>query len=56
MALGIVNEAQTAGCRARPDSKWHGHAYALLGNVASSRNSTKALGSAQTWKGNANPA
>ncbi len=34
MALGIVNEAQTAAAvlgHNFPDSKWYSHAYALLG-------------------------
>ena len=48
MALGIVNEAQTAAAvlgHNFPDSKWYSHAYALLQKYGSSRKSTKARGS-----------
>ena len=59
MALGIVNEAQTAAAvlgHNFPDSKWYSHAYALLGNVGLQPQQHEGSWITQTWKGNANPA
>jgi len=59
MALGIVNEAQTAAAvlgHNFPDSKWYSHAYALLGNVGLQPQQHESSWITQTWKGNGNPA
>jgi outer membrane protein assembly factor BamD len=59
MALGIVNEAQTAAAvlgHNFPDSKWYSHAYALLGNVGLQPQQHEGSWITQTWKGNGNPA
>ncbi len=58
MALGIVNEAQTAAAvlgHNFPDSKWYSHAYALLGNVGLQPQEHEGSWITQTWKGNGNP-
>ncbi len=59
MALGIVNEAQTAAAvlgHNFPDSKWYSHAYALLGKVGLQPQQHEGSWITQTWKGNGNPA
>jgi outer membrane protein assembly factor BamD len=59
MALGIVNEAQTAAAvlgHNFPDSKWYSHAYGLLGKVGLQPQQHEGSWITQTWKGNANPA
>ncbi len=59
MALGIVNEAQTAAAvlgHNFPDSTWYSHAYALLGKQGLQPQEHEGSWITQTWKGNANPA
>jgi len=59
MALGIVNEAQTAAAvlgHNFPDSQWYSHAYALLGNVGLQPQQHEGSWITRTWKGNGNPA
>jgi outer membrane protein assembly factor BamD len=59
MALGIVNEAQTAAAvlgHNFPDSKWYSHAYGLLGKVGLEPQQHEGSWITQTWKGNGNPA
>ena len=59
MALGIVNEAQTAAAvlgHNFPDSQWYSHAYALLGKQGLQPQEHEGSWITQTWKGNANPA
>ena len=59
MALGIVNEAQTAAAvlgHNFPDSKWYSHAYGLLGKVGLQPQQHEGSWITQTWKGNGNPA
>jgi outer membrane protein assembly factor BamD len=59
MALGIVNEAQTAAAvlgHNFPDSKWYQHAYALLGQSGVQPQEHEGSWITQTWKGNAKPA
>jgi outer membrane protein assembly factor BamD len=59
MALGIVNEAQTAAAvlgHNFPDSQWYSHAYALLGKSGLQPQEHEGSWITQTWKGNANPA
>jgi outer membrane protein assembly factor BamD len=59
MALGIVNEAQTAAAvlgHNFPDSKWYQHAYGLLEKVGVQPQEHEGSWITQTWKGNAKPA
>ena len=59
MALGIVNEAQTAAAvlgHNFPDSQWYNHAYALLGKVGVQPQVHQGSWITHTWKGNGNPA
>jgi outer membrane protein assembly factor BamD len=55
MALGIVNEAQTAAAvlgHNFPDSKWYKHAYGLLGKRGLEPQEHEGSWITQTWKGN----
>jgi outer membrane protein assembly factor BamD len=55
MALGIVNEAQTAAAvlgHNFPDSKWYKHAYSLLGKRGLEPQEHEGSWITQTWKGN----
>ncbi len=55
MALGIVNEAQTAAAvlgHNFPDSKWYKHAYGLLGERGLEPQEHEGSWITQTWKGN----
>jgi outer membrane protein assembly factor BamD len=59
MALGIVNEAQTAAAvlgHNFPDSKWYSHAYALLGKSGLQPKEHEGSWITQTWKGEGKPA
>ena len=59
MALGIVNEAQTAAAvlgHNFPDSKWYSHAYDLLGRSGVQPQEHEGSWITQTWKGPAKPA
>ncbi len=59
MALGIVNEAQTAAAvlgHNFPDSKWYGHAYDILQRYGVQPQEHEGSWITQTWKGNAPPA
>ncbi|MGA9604005.1 MAG: outer membrane protein assembly factor BamD [Methyloceanibacter sp.] len=59
MALGIVNEAQTAAAvlgHNFPDSKWYGHAYDILQRYGVQPQEHAGSWITQTWKGNAPPA
>jgi outer membrane protein assembly factor BamD len=59
MALGIVNEAQTAAAvlgHNFPDSKWYNHAYALLGKQGLQPQEHEGSWITQTWKGDGKPA
>jgi outer membrane protein assembly factor BamD len=59
MALGIVNEAQTAAAvlgHNFPDGKWYSHAYALLGKSGLQPQEHEGSWITQTWKGNGKPA
>ncbi|ODR97732.1 outer membrane assembly lipoprotein YfiO [Methyloceanibacter superfactus] len=54
MALGIVNEAQTAAAvlgHNFPDSKWYKHAYSLLGKRGLEPQQHEGSWITQTWKG-----
>jgi outer membrane protein assembly factor BamD len=56
MALGIVNEAQTAAAvlgHNFPDSKWYGHAYDILRRYGVQPQEHPGSWITQTWKGNA---
>jgi outer membrane protein assembly factor BamD len=59
MALGIVNEAQTAAAvlgHNFPDSKWYSHAYSLLGKSGLQPREHEGSWITQTWKGDGKPA
>jgi outer membrane protein assembly factor BamD len=59
MALGIVNEAQTAAAvlgHNFPEGKWYRHAYALLGKSGLQPQEHEGSWITQTWKGNGKPA
>jgi outer membrane protein assembly factor BamD len=59
MALGIVNEAQTAAAvlgHNFPDSKWYDHAYKLLGKSGYEPQEHEGSWITQTWRGNGKPA
>jgi outer membrane protein assembly factor BamD len=59
MALGIVNEAQTAAAvlgHNFPDSKWYNHAYALLGKRGLQPQEHEGSWITETWKGDGKPA
>ena len=59
MALGIVNEAQTAAAvlgHNFPDSQWYSHAYALLGKSGLQPQEHEGSWITQTWKGGGKPA
>jgi outer membrane protein assembly factor BamD len=59
MALGIINEAQTAAAvlgHNFPDSKWYSHAYALLGKQGLQPQEHEGSWITQTWKGDGKPA
>jgi outer membrane protein assembly factor BamD len=59
MALGIVNEAQTAAAvlgHNFPDSKWYGHAYDILQRYGVQPQQYEGSWITQTFKGNAPPA
>jgi outer membrane protein assembly factor BamD len=59
MALGIVNEAQTAAAvlgHNFPDSQWYRHAYALLGKKGLKPQEHEGSWITQTWKGDGKPA
>jgi outer membrane protein assembly factor BamD len=59
MALGIINEAQTAAAvlgHNFPDSKWYKHAYALLGKQGLKPQEHEGSWITQTWKGDGKPA
>jgi outer membrane protein assembly factor BamD len=59
MALGIINEAQTAAAvlgHNFPDSKWYRHAYALLGKQGLKPQEHEGSWITQTWKGDGKPA
>ncbi len=59
MALGIVNEAQTAAAvlgHNFPDSKWYGHAYDILQRYGVQPQEHEGSWITQTFKGNAPPA
>ncbi|MCJ7527828.1 MAG: outer membrane protein assembly factor BamD [Methyloceanibacter sp.] len=59
MALGIVNEAQTAAAvlgHNFPDSKWYSHAYGLLGKVGLQPQEHEGSWITETWKGDGKPA
>jgi outer membrane protein assembly factor BamD len=59
MALGIINEAQTAAAvlgHNFPDSKWYSHAFALLGKRGLQPQEHEGSWITQTWKGNGKPA
>src|SRR5690606_32281309 len=55
MALGIVNEAQTAAAvlgHNFPDSEWYKHAYSLLGKQGLEPQEHEGSWITRTWKGN----
>lgn len=59
MALGIVNEAQTAAAvlgHNFPDSKWYNHAYALLGKRGLQPQEHEGSWITETWKSDGKPA
>jgi outer membrane protein assembly factor BamD len=59
MALGIINEAQTAAAvlgHNFPDSQWYRHAYALLGKQGLKPQQHEGSWITQTWKGDGKPA
>lgn len=59
MALGIVNEAQTAAAvlgHNFPDGKWYNHAYGLLGKSGLQPQEHEGSWITQTWKGDGKPA
>jgi outer membrane protein assembly factor BamD len=59
MALGIVNEAQTAAAvlgHNFPDSKWYSHAYTLLGRQGLQPQEHEGSWITETWKGDGKPA
>src|SRR6476620_8476154 len=59
MALGIVNEAQTAAAvlgHNFPDSKWYNHAYSLLHKNGAQPQEHEGSWITQTWRGNGKPA
>ena len=59
MALGIVNEAQTAAAvlgHNFPDSKWYKNAFALLGKSGLQPQEHEGSWITQTWKGDGKPA
>jgi outer membrane protein assembly factor BamD len=59
MALGIINEAQTAAAvlgHNFPDGKWYRHAYALLGKQGLKPQEHEGSWITQTWKGDGKPA
>jgi outer membrane protein assembly factor BamD len=59
MALGIVNEAQTAAAvlgHNFPDSKWYNHAYGLLGKRGLQPKEHGGSWITETWKNNGRPA
>jgi outer membrane protein assembly factor BamD len=59
MALGIVNEAQTAAAvlgHNFPDSKWYAHAYALLGKKGIQPQEHEGSWITKTFKGEGKPA
>jgi outer membrane protein assembly factor BamD len=59
MALGIVNEAQTAAAvlgHNFPDSKWYNHAYALLGKKGLQPREHEGSWITETWKSDGRPA
>ena len=59
MALGIVNEAQTAAAvlgHNFPDSKWYNNAYSLLAKRGVQPQEHEGSWITKTWKGDANPA
>ena len=59
MALGIVNEAQTAAAvlgHNFPDSKWYSHAYALLGKHGLQPKEHEGSWITETWKSDGRPA
>jgi outer membrane protein assembly factor BamD len=59
MALGIVNEAQTAAAvlgHNFPESKWYRHAYALLGRSGLQPQEHEGSWITRTWRGRVNPA
>lgn len=56
MALGIVNEAQTAAAvlgHNFPDSRWYKHAYSLLGRQGVRPQEHEGSWITRTWRGNA---
>jgi outer membrane protein assembly factor BamD len=58
MALGIVNEAQTAAAvlgHNFPDSKWYSHAYSLLGRQGLQPQEHEGSWITETWKGDGKP-
>lgn len=59
MALGIVNEAQTAAAvlgHNFPDSKWYSHAYGLLGKRGLQPKEHEGSWITETWKSDGRPA
>ena len=59
MALGIVNEAQTAAAvlgHNFPDGKWYSHAYGLLEKSGLQPQEHEGSWITQTWKGDGKPA
>jgi outer membrane protein assembly factor BamD len=59
MALGIVNEAQTAAAvlgHNFPESKWYSHAYALLGKRGLQPQEHEGSWITETWKSDGKPA
>jgi outer membrane protein assembly factor BamD len=59
MALGIVNEAQTAAAvlgHNFPDSKWYTHAYGLLGKRGLQPKEHEGSWITETWKSDGRPA
>jgi outer membrane protein assembly factor BamD len=59
MALGIVNEAQTAAAvlgHNFPDSKWYAHAFSLLDRSGLQPQEHEGSWITQTWKGDGKPA
>ena len=58
MALGIVNEAQTAAAvlgHNFPDSKWYRHAFGLLGKVGLQPQEHGGSWITETWRGDGKP-
>ncbi|HEU4475894.1 MAG TPA: outer membrane protein assembly factor BamD [Methyloceanibacter sp.] len=59
MALGIVNEAQTAAAvlgHNFPDSKWYSHAYSILGKRGLQPKEHEGSWITETWKSDGRPA